>query len=96
LKRKAAVDPWQCFDNFRINHHAKREIALVNREGKVAANLKVEYLAENKFNVYEAGENDALVPIIMGAKVEEKEEGCLHVSCDAHQFKIEYIHDEVN
>ena len=50
LKRKSPVDPWRTYDNFRINHHAKREVKLIDKDDKVES-LKVEYLGENKFNV---------------------------------------------
>ncbi len=51
FRRPSPIDPWQTFDNFRINHKARREIQLQEGENKVHK-LKVEYLSENKFNVY--------------------------------------------
>lgn len=48
--RPANVDPWNTFDNFRINHTARREITLVEGEDK-ENKFKIEYLTENRFNV---------------------------------------------
>ena len=50
LRRPAAVDPWNTFDNFRINHTARRDITLQEGEDK-SHKLKIEYLSETKFNV---------------------------------------------
>lgn len=52
------VDPWKSYDNFRVNHSSKRDIQLAEGEEKLH-NLKVEYLTEKKFNVYD--ENDKLL-----------------------------------
>ena len=49
-RSQAVADPWSTFDNFRINHIARREIVLTEGEDK-KHKLVIEYLAENKFNV---------------------------------------------
>jgi len=55
LKFRAArehnVDPWDLRDQFRLNHMAKKKLILVNKQGKEEVTY-VEYLAEDKFNVY--------------------------------------------
>ena len=50
FQRPSSVDPWSTFDNFRINHTARRDITIVEGEDK-AHKLKIEYVSENKFNV---------------------------------------------
>ena len=54
FQRQAPVDPWKTYDNFRINHRALRTVKM--QEGaddeSPVHELKVEYLSENKFNVY--------------------------------------------
>jgi len=64
FQRISHVDPWKSYDNFRINHTAKREISLVEGESK-EHKLLIEYITENKFNVY----NDKEELIIKNAEV---------------------------
>lgn len=66
LKRKTPVDPWQIYDNFRINHHARRQIKLQDQNEKESL-LRIEYVSENKFNVYEDKDEPNLKPILQNA-----------------------------
>jgi len=59
FRRSSAVDPWQTFDNFRINHTARRDIQLQEGEDKTHY-LKVEYLSENRFNVLISKDKNSL------------------------------------
>ena len=54
FQRQAPVDPWKTYDNFRINHRAQRTVKMQEgaEEESPVHELKVEYLSENKFNVY--------------------------------------------
>lgn len=68
LKRKTAVDPWELYDNFRINHHARRAVKLQDQNEKVSS-VRIEYLSENKFNVYEDKDDANLQPILKNAQI---------------------------
>lgn len=68
LKRKSNVDPWKVYDNFRINHHPRRTVKLIDKNEK-ASSVKIEYVSENKFNVYEDMDEENLKPILMNAEI---------------------------
>ncbi len=55
FRKDSKSDPWNTFDNFRINHRAKRDFTLAEGDDK-SHYLKIEYLSENKFNVYKQSE----------------------------------------
>lgn len=59
FRKDSRADPWNTFDNFRINHRAKRDFTLAEGEDK-SYFLKIEYLSENKFNVYKQSEQKTL------------------------------------
>lgn len=65
-KRKSKIDPWEVYDNFRINHLTKRVIKLQDKDLQERS-LRVEYLSENKFNVYL--DTDNVHPVLKNAEV---------------------------
>jgi hypothetical protein len=104
FSRSSSVDPWQCYDNFRINNVAKREIILdevnrVNGEDKETSHkLKIEYLAENRFNVLIDKDKNGLkgsTVILHNAEVVENPEkpGELLIRTNEEQFPLPYLID---
>lgn len=73
FRRKATVDPWQSYDNFRVNHRALRDFALHDAEDKKHS-LKIEYLAENKFNVFIEDEHNKLHLVLKDAELIKNKE----------------------
>jgi hypothetical protein len=99
FRRESKVDPWLNFDNFRINHTARREIILVDAAEK-SIKLKIEYLAENRFNVLidkdKHGFEEPEV-ILRNAEVINNPEkpGELLIRTDSEQFPLPYLLDPV-
>lgn len=58
FQRLSHIDPWKSYDNFRVNHTAIRDVKLEEGEEKEYL-VRVEYLAENKFNVF--NEKDEII-----------------------------------
>ena len=55
FQRVSHIDPWKTYDNFRINHTNKRDVKVsetIKDQDDQEHRIKVEYLSENKFNVY--------------------------------------------
>ena len=97
FRRESPVDPWRTFDNFRINHKARREIALVDGQDKTHK-LKIEYLAENRFNVLIDKDKHVLEEpevILRNAEVIQNPEkpGELLIRTDTEQFPLPYLLD---
>ena len=85
------------FDNFRINHKARREIQLQEGDNKVQT-LKVEYLAENKFNVYVDKDKHGLEEpecILQNAEVVKNPErpSELLIRTEKEQHRLPYLLD---
>lgn len=75
FRRHSSVDPWNSYDGFRVNHIYRRPYKLQEGEDTVH-DIKIEYLSESKFNVYDA--DDKL--ILQNAEVilnQEREEEIL-------------------
>lgn len=53
FRRPSSVDPWNSFDGFRVNQVYRRPYKLQEGEDTVH-DIKLEYLSESKFNVYDA------------------------------------------
>ena len=96
FRRSQSVDPWNNFDNFRVNHKAKREIVLI--EGEKIHKLKIEYLAENKFNVLQDIDKLGLEfeTLLTNAEVISNPErpGELLIRTDTEQFRLPFLLDE--
>lgn len=97
FRRDSSVDPWRNFDNFRINHKARREIALVDAADKVHK-LKIEYLAENRFNVLIDKDKHGLEEpeiILKNAEVisNPEKDGELLIRTETEQFPLPYLLD---
>ena len=93
------MDPWKTYDNFRINHTARREIALVDAHDKVHK-LKIEYLAENRFNVLLDKDKHGIEEpgiILKNAEIIDNPEkpGELLIRTDTEQFPVPYLLDPV-
>jgi acetyl/propionyl-CoA carboxylase alpha subunit len=97
FRRESPVDPWRTYDNFRINHKAKREVILVDAQEK-DHKLKVEYISENRFNVLidkdKLGIEEPEV-ILRNAEVIQNPEkpGELLVRTETEQFPLPYLLD---
>lgn len=96
FRRSSNVDPWNTFDNFRINHTARRDIVLV--EGEKEHTLKIEYISEKKFNVLVTKDKLGLETetILKNAEVIENPErpGELLIRTDDEQYRMPYLLDE--
>jgi 3-methylcrotonyl-CoA carboxylase alpha subunit len=98
-RRQSSVDPWHNFDNFRVNHRARRDVHLEEevKDDKVAHKLKVEYLAENRFNVLIDKDKLGLETevVLANAEVIENPEkpGELLIRTDSEQFRLPYLLD---
>jgi 3-methylcrotonyl-CoA carboxylase alpha subunit len=97
FQRPSSVDPWHTFDNFRINHTARRDITIVEGEDKLHK-LKIEYVSENKFNVLLPKDKLGLQTetLLSNAEVIENPEkpGELLIRTDSEQFRLPYLLDE--
>jgi hypothetical protein len=98
FRRASSVDPWQTFDNFRINHRARREIQLLEGE-TTSYKLRVEYLSENKFNVFLDKDKTGLEEpelILSNAELISNPEkpGELLIRTDKEQFPVPYLLDQ--
>jgi hypothetical protein len=96
--RSSAVDPWSTFDNFRINHRARRIIHLQEGDNLVHK-LKVEYLSENKFNVYVDKDKHGLEEpecILSHAEIiiNPERPGEMLIRTDTEQFPVPYMLDQ--
>jgi len=89
-RRVTAVDPWSQFDNFRVNHHAKREVKLIEQDGETTHIVEVEYLEENKFNV--SCDRFQLKNVEIFPNKERENE--MIICTPDEQFKCPYILDE--
>lgn len=96
FRRPQSIDPWNNFDNFRVNHRAKREIVLIESEKE--HKLRIEYLAENRFNVLkDVGTLGVeFETVLANAEVisNPEREGELLIRTDTEQFRLPYLLDE--
>lgn len=96
FRRPQNVDPWNNFDNYRVNYKAKREIVLT--EGEKIHKLKIEYLSENKFNVLQDIDKLGLEfeTLLSNAEVINNPErpGELLIRTVTEQFRLPYLLDE--
>lgn len=91
FRRPSSVDPWKVYDGFRVNHVYRRPYKLQEGEETVH-DIKLEYLSESKFNVYD---NDDKI-MLQNAEVlinEERESEVL-IRTDSEQFRVPYLRDD--
>lgn len=87
-RRDSDIDPWSLRDLFRMNHMPLKEVTLVKGDDETVAELWVQYVKENIFNVYSKDENGWFVPVILDAECEisEDKKDTVIVRTDHHSF----------
>lgn len=97
MNRKTARDPWDLRDMWRLNHHAKRPLQLIDDKGKEQQTF-IEYLNEDTFNVYTQDENGFFEPLAMNvkAKINPLDNDDLLLKDDAQMENIDYYIDQNN